>query len=293
MEWLTEVLNWISDVPKESKGTIVGALIAAGISALTAIISNWNSRRIVRLQLKSAERQVNFKRTMQLREDVFLPAAKSSGVAILVSAKMINPEARQEDLNNEVAEIVSNINALHVIASEKTLDPAVDLGAKIGILFATMDQFRVQIMQVHGNWKAASEIVDKEIRNGDALIEMMRANNLGDRSEEAQKKIDDQWKLHRDLLAKWETSRDGHLRALRTVTAAAHKRWSELALDMVPEQTRALIAVREELGLPLDAEWYTKKMSAVYELAAKVVEDTQAQLNPEQHEAPGNSERAA
>lgn len=290
MEWLTDVLTWIADVPKESKGTIVGALIAAGISALTAIISNWNSRRIVRLQLRSAERQAELKRTMQLREDVFLPAARASGVAILVSAKMINPETRQDELNSEVADVVSKINALHVIASERTLDPLVDLGEKIGLLFSTMDQFRIEILQAHGRFKAHSEIVDKEIRNGDALIEMMRANNLGDQSDESQRKIDDQWKLHRELLAKWEATRDAEAQHFRSLTAAAHKRWSELALDMVPEQTKALIAIREELGLPLDGEWYTKKMNRVYELAARVAQETQSRLNPSPIETSGKSE---
>lgn len=278
MEWLSSFTAWISDIPKESKGGIIGAVIAAVISAVIAIISNRNARKIVRMQLESTERQSEQKRTMELRQSVFMPAVKSASSATLVAAKMLNPEVKDLEITGQLEELTTAINCLHAIATADTLAPVIGLSAKIGLLLASMDEHRIGIRQAHDQLKTAQEIFEREVQNGTALVEMMKANNLGDGAPEKQAKINAQWTIHQKLLDEFAAKRDHWREVFKEKASLGYEAWGKRSMDMAPEQIDALLAMRRELGLPLDEDWYRAKIAELHKAAEDVLNEAKRRM---------------
>ncbi|QBC32249.1 hypothetical protein [Pandoraea sp. XY-2] len=211
---------------------------------------------------------------MELRRDVFLPAAEGAAAAIVVSAKMLNPETKQEEITAEGAKIVKAINALHVVASTETLENAIDLGTQIGTLLTRMEILRAKMLKRSADLKAVAGVVDREIQNGNALVEMMKANNLGNASLDQEKKIQGQWKLHQQMLTGWMEQRDQLHETLRGEALEAHAAWEAMITEMAPYQTRTLLALRKELGFPINENSYQRRLDEARETAKKLLDDS-------------------
>lgn len=244
----------IGDVPKEVWAAVLGAVIAAAISGITTWRANANARRMLGMQLEDAAKQSESKRRMDLRRDVFLPALQEAAKASNVLGEMIGAETDAAKANDQMRAFFAALAGIHAVGSADTVTTTFRFAQFTGELFAELAIRRAESVAKFTVLSKLALLIDKELANGAALTEMMKACNLqgGDPVQFA--RVTQQWEGHQRLLDTMSEDRDKATLQFRQSTARSVEYLAENLSKLTELQSGAILAMRRELDLSIDEE---------------------------------------
>ena len=246
--------NVLAQVPKE----VWAALIAAVIAGYTATKSNKNARLMIQTQIEDAAQQAESKRKMDLRRDVYFNAVKAVTEITSIIGALTDVNTSNEKIRDAYSKAIADISGVHIIASTKTLNAVSEMIHAISKLYLEISLMRVKLLMETEKLKALSSIEITEIQNGAALNEMMKQHNLSGGTPEQWARIQQQWEIHQRLLTDQAQKRIEQQKIVLKLSGDMLKQYGEGAGPILPLQASALIAIREELGLPMDENEYLK-----------------------------------
>jgi hypothetical protein len=144
---------WLSALPKEMQGslmTIAGGAITALFGGIGWLAKTWNDR--------SKER---VKRQMEMRREVFMPAADSIVEAMGFAGGLANDMRPDAEIQADFSRLARKIALLQVVGSNATLRANGEFAGKFVAFFMAAMSLRQQIRQAHMAAQSASSLDQK------------------------------------------------------------------------------------------------------------------------------------
>ncbi|MBB5467251.1 hypothetical protein HDG32_003371 [Paraburkholderia sp. CI2] len=244
----------MAQVPKEVWAAILGAVIAAAISGFTTWRANANARRMLGMQLEDAAKQSEAKRRMDLRRDVFLPALQEAAKASHVLGEMTGAETDSAKANEQMKAVTAALAGIHAVGSAETVTATFHLAQFVGEIFAELAIRRAESVAKFMLVTQLALLIDKELANGNALTEMMKACNLQGGNAVQFARVMQQWEGHQKLLATMIEDRDKATLRYRQSIARSIEYLAKNLSKLTELQSGAILAMRRELDLSIDEE---------------------------------------
>jgi hypothetical protein len=268
--------------------TLLASVVVAVISAATAMIvvgrSNTNSRENLRQQLqrnsnqfgnqldhdsRQLERKLEAEaeerereRKMSLRREVYLEAAAALAHANAVIGRLTNLENDQKTLGDEFAADLSKIAKVHIVGSAETVQAIMNYVNVLGPSFAELVAERAPLMIRKCAIDLEGTFVDAALAERKRFTAMMQQLNL-DRVTDPAKwdPIRRQSELAAKTYASHAAIKDELWRAQVEGIFAIVRHSLALTDKLVRLLPPAILAVRSEMDLPLDPDWYASLFS--------------------------------
>lgn len=253
------------------------------ISAATAIVvvwrSNANSRQNLREQLarsstqfgnqldhdsRQLERKLSAEATervrereMSLRREVYLEVASALVHIQTVVAQASNIEYEQKDLMAAFATDQAKIAKVHIVGSQDTVAAIMSFMGEVGPAFLELITRRPSLMIRKSGIETHAELMLKRDSERERFLEMLQQYNLEMESEPARfEAIKKQYEFSN---TQWEGHSTLRLQLLRQQAQeqfAIAERAVELNKKILLWLPEAVLAVRTEMEMPLDREFY-------------------------------------
>lgn len=291
----------IYSVPLGLWVTVGVALLSAGAAVLVAWRSNANARRNIEKQLRRSAEEFDRKldhesaqlalqlhhdadqrdreRQMALRREVYLEAAAALTHANGLIGRITNIENDQKMLGDEFATDLSKIAKVHIVGSDQTVQAIMNYVNVLGPSFTELTAMRVPLMIRKAAIDLEGTFVDAALAERKRFAAMMQQLNLDQETDSAK------WDpIHRQSEIAAETYRSHALRK--------QELWREQvdgifvivrhSLSLVDKLVRllpaAILAVRTEMEMPLEPEWYASLWSDQLANMKVVTDDLLASL---------------
>jgi hypothetical protein len=137
-----EVLNSILG----SAWTVLAALIGTCGALIGVILSVWNSRKQLRLQLEQQGREFKLGREMNLRRDVYLEAAVAVARATGSLTELADVTRSSNDLARQFATDYAAIAKVHVVGAPDTIEALIAVTGELGKAQAELNARRIPLL---------------------------------------------------------------------------------------------------------------------------------------------------
>lgn len=237
-----------------------GFLAAACTATITVIgihlTNRANDKRLER-QLQADRRAKKLDREMNMKREIYLTATEAIHEAMSAIGKMANLDIPIGSLLNSYSEKSSAISKSHIVASNSTIEALTNLTQEIATSFLRLAPLRIQLDALKIEKDSWQEIMTESGSKTGMWVDKMQQHNLN--------AIADQH-IFEILHERYETESGRNKAAIKQF----EKLNSELGLQQlqVTEESmrevlrtqhllaNTLFAVRSELGMPLDKDWY-------------------------------------
>jgi hypothetical protein len=242
---------------KSIPDVVWAAVIASVLTITGVIITNIWNKRCLMLQLKHISNENDKEREMNLRRDIYLPAVEATTSAISFLARLPDVNISEYNTLNEKLgramakiEIIANMDTITAVAAinEKFIAGLLDLTSK-----------RVPLMEIDGNIHLFDKIIKVNEVERDKALEQMKefnAQHITDTRlwEIVQGRFDNAQAEISNYLEKLGKEQDRHYKLKLEILLECIRTGINIQ-KMLPS---AVIAIRKELGLPLDEAEYQK-----------------------------------
>jgi hypothetical protein len=244
--FLVTAVDLISRIPEGIWGVLIGSLL----TLLGAWIANRHNIKVQKLQFEFESRERRTERQLQMRRDVYLPAAEAVVGMVMCIARAIDPKTADENINNASESFGIAIAKVSMVASEETIRKALAIQRMFSsqLLAVMRDRYPLALRQSDINLAAKWMAIHQEERQ--RYIEMMKEYNLEGTKDR------DRWNAIQHQLEFIQKSLDEETRQwteLTVVQLAAHRELAQsLPARLKPLQelqSHALAAIRGELEL--------------------------------------------
>jgi hypothetical protein len=215
-----------------------------------------NSQQLERRLAYEADQRER-ERKMSLRREVYLEAAAALANANTLIGRLANVENDQKALADELASDLSKIAKVHIVGSDQTVNAIMNYANVLGPSFTELLVERVPLMLRKAAIDLQGTFVDAALAERKRFTAMMQQLNLESVTDPN----------------KWDPIRrqsDFAAKAYESHAATKNELWREQmegifaivrhSLTLTDKLTRllppAILAVRSEMDLPLDPEWY-------------------------------------
>jgi hypothetical protein len=264
--------------------TLLASLLVAVISAATAMIVVWRSSANARTNLREQiqrdderfkvqlahdseqlERRLAHEadqrereRKMSLRRDVFLEAAAALTLANSLIGRIANLDNDQKALGDELITHLSKIMRVQIVGSQQTIQAVADYIKVLGPSFTEMLALRIPLMTRKSSIDLEGTFVDSALAERKRFTAMMQQLNLDRVTDPAKwEPILAQSNLAAETYASHAATKDELEREQTEGVFAIVRHSLVLAEKLGRLLPPALLAVRSEMDMPLDPEWYT------------------------------------
>jgi hypothetical protein len=265
----------------------LGAIIAAGMSLLTAalafvgvVLTNWQTMKRFRMELTHKASESDRNREMQLRRDVYLPAAEAIMRSASSLARLTDVRIDERDLMRELADAAGILAKTHVVAKEATVTALVRFQSALMKNFMELSTARIPLKVRQSEIDRLNLDIANEAKEAARWVELMKQFNLQCNSDQekwqalvSQSELT-QRRLHEltDQHAKLSPS---YLRDI--VDYGRHASAKNLeTMRLLPD---ALLAARAEMELPIDEARYRALSEATAVEAELAVHDAMEKLS--------------
>ena len=255
MEALTSLLNFLALIPGTFWGVVVGSFFSIGGVMLT---NRANQRRLVAQFAHERQLRVS-EREHALRKEVYLAATEAIAASISSIGRYVNLDVSYEDLSKTIAERMPTVAKVHVIGSQEVVSGLINVASKLSSVVQRLSVDRIPLIAT----KQQIDLLDAQLARSnverDKLLEFMRNFNRNNETDKHRWDVlNGEFQFEGNRIAEALKRRaelqtqlvEGQLKYARYCIVSIH----ELAPVFVP----AVVALRKELGLPIDEAAYLK-----------------------------------
>lgn len=286
-----------SALPVATSSAIYVAYVAAAAAILSSILSfvastrsNRNARKQLERQLRHNAEQQNRERGMSLRRDVYLPAVEALVRSQGVLGEVVNPDSDLTEIGQQLVANQATMAKIHLVGGMKTVRALMAYINELMPAYLELSAMRLPIDARRQTIATEKALMDRSNAEQQQSIELMKQFNLaGDTDKAAWQRIQRQFESERtaherhanNLTELWCQQNDDIRRSVARMT--------ELALKVTLLIPEAVIAVREEIELPIDPVEYRKLFSDQQETVKRTVAEFLQRTRPPQPENTADS----
>jgi hypothetical protein len=261
------MFDWMPHLPDAVWGAVVGASIAL----LTTFLNNRHSRKQLRMQLADNALQRDRDRTISLRRDVYLAAAEAMNRIQTSLGQLTNTDTKPTTIGRELSMNLGFLGKVHLVATEPTVKALMAYQREMGVAFAEVVIMRGALDLKKTGIEAHQKYMDRADAERWKLIDQMKQHNLsGSLDHAAFDRLKDQAEIEKQAF----DTHSEQQKTLRQELFAGQMEMGEKSTDLAAKAAAqipdVLIACREELELPIDADGY-RTMFAEQQNAAREV----------------------
>lgn len=252
--------DFIRNVPDAVWAAIIASLLTLGGVVLTNIGS---SRRLL-MQLKNEKDLRDREREMSLRREVYLKGAESVNTAISAIVKISDINISNEQLGKDISDGTAGFGKIHVVGNEKTVFAVSTFSSELSSIYLRLIVKRYPLIINKSNIAGLEGLIEKASRERDKLIEMMKEVNIrGIIDKRLMDLLNNNFEFEGKQMSKWKEEKDALFKDLYAKQIELFKECTSCSAYLSSLLIPALMAIREELELPLDEDKYTKMIADI------------------------------
>ena len=252
-------MNFLAAIPD-----VVWAAVGASIITLLGVFA----------QLKHDAKQRNREREMQLRREVYLPAAEHMAATISYIGKLPNIDFDIHGETEPIQRVIVSVAKINIIGSDETIAATNILLGKLNLLVGQLMYQKLPLIKLKHEIETLEKIIENcQARRGAALADMKNLNF----SKETDQGL---WKLVQSQFTNAQEDETKYQNQL----GEKRDNWMRLTCDMLVECTKVgrqiqsfvmpvLLSIRKELNLPLDQERYLKTTEQIGQEGERVLDE--------------------
>jgi hypothetical protein len=265
---VTAAINeWLKNVPPQT-AAFYGSLLAFSASLLVAFIGfgsvlfqNWKENRRVGLRLKHEADLKRVEREMDLKRDAFLIACEGMAAASEYLARFADLSLSREKHQEIVKQVATKVHRVHLIANKETLGCLVEFYETYIEYLIELEALRLPVIAkndaVLRNDAYTAQVKETFRVLNDKLIDLRITRNDPQVLAAAVEQV-------RMVMKEMEDASEQQVQ-LRLSLLPIHRAFASTAmqrsLDLGSWTAKAVAAMRDELGFPLDAKEYESALA--------------------------------
>jgi hypothetical protein len=259
MTWLRVCWEFLESISPTFWGVVFGSLVSLGGVALT----NRASDRRLRIQLETDRQLRAQERELGLRREIYLAAAEALQGAFSTINLLPNLDIPQDKISGSYDEKGAAIGKVKIIATEKTIQTVVALASALTGSILQLTAKRIPLLRLKQQMTNLTGLIAGFSKSREQILELMKQYNIDglndpQRFKTLQSNFDFEQKRIMEAtgqFSKMERELAEKLLALSEECAAVSQTLGELVIPVV-------VAVREELGVPIDPVAYGELLKA-------------------------------
>lgn len=246
-------------IPGTFWGVVVGSFFSLGGILLT------NRANLERLKAELAhDREMKGReRELSLKKEVYLAAAEAISAGLIAVGRFANLDIPYQEIASDYVKKSSAIAKVHVIAGQETMGAVTQFQGALESAYMRLSADRVPLTVQREEVIRLRGQIDTAARERDRLLDIMKAQNLEGNADQRrwnvlqanfefeQKRSAEAASQHKELALKLQS-------AQLKYTEACVREYGKLSLLLVP----AVVCVRSELDLPIDATTYNNLVAS-------------------------------
>jgi hypothetical protein len=249
----------IHGIPLALWVTIVVAVASPIFTLITVWRSSAISRRNLRDQLVHDAQQRDLERKMSLRRDVFLEAAAALTHTNALVGRAANVDLDQNAIADEFANDLATVSKVHIVANDDTIEAVMTYVNELGPAFMEMTRRRVPLAIRKRMIDTHVALMNKASADRERFIAIMQQYNLqGVRDKEKWDAVN----VQAQYASEQFDSQRKNVDQLGIDQTKGQLEISERVMELAVRITRllpdAVIAVRNEMRMPLDTIRYQR-----------------------------------
>lgn len=277
-------VEWLHRLPD----VVWGALTGAGIAFISTLLSNRNSRWQLRMQLDHSAKQEDRKRSLDLRRDVYLPAAEAIAKAQNAIGRMMDLDEDVTTIRRDMTASLAGLGKIQLVASESTVTALMNFQATLVPTFLEVTWARMPLDNTKKLIALQQTYMDAALSEHKRVVQLMKEHAISGRQDQA---LMDRLNAQCDKelkLFKIHATKQGELRKqLASGLLNLYDRYAGFlrqTTDLIPE---IVLAARLDLDQPINADAYRGRFKEQQDGAIRVLgefgERARQSLNDNNH----------
>lgn len=263
--------------------TLVGILIGALFSTITTITAVFMTNRANARQLskqfyhESKTRRAD--REYQVRKSIYLDAMEALAKGMETLGAYADLKQTTDEISAKTLAGTATIDKTHLVASQPTIEAISNLTTQMALVKLRLVQTRLGLDIINGQIRATSEVLEGRRVKQAQMLELMRQLNLArDRDRERFLAAQDDFDFQTKQIADYEKEKAELTTALLSKTTEFVPEIYDELLPLYRISRDVVLKMREELGLPLDNEFYIRMSDQNAALARSAGEEFLAEM---------------
>jgi len=269
LAWQTLAL-WIEKVP----ATFWGVLAGSFFTLIGVTLNNRANSRRLELQLEHDRSTKREERELQLRKDVYLPAAEAISAGMIAIGRLADLRTPQDTILSDWVGKSPALAKAQIVADEATAEALARFNTEMGATMFRLLAIRLPLTTRLQSADLLMQQVSRHSTENDRMLELGKEMNLsGIHDEHRQKTINSYFQFNQERVNELLSQHNTLTRALFSDQMQFSKdcqhATSALSALIIP----LLACVRRELSLPFNAEIYSRIISESQEKIGASLED--------------------
>lgn len=252
-------MNWLLQLFEHVPSSFWGVIVGAAIPLACVVLTNRDNDRRLRARL-SHEREMRVKdHELGLRREVYLGAVEAIWAGFVSLGKIGDLEISNNQVSAEYMAKSAAVGKVQIVATMETARAVLTASNELTAAIMRLFTLRAAVMTQKSKLTQMDANIAASAQERSRMLEMMKQYNL-ERKKDPQKfqtiqgAFEFQQKQVLDALPERNALAAQFLEAQFEIAKTSTEELGKLWTHVVP----AILAVREELGIPLDGNQYLK-----------------------------------
>lgn len=243
-----DVFETIAKVPP-GLWNLVASLLALGGVIATIVIQG----KRIRQQLAHDKQQKDRDREMHLRKEIFLGAAEAIASGVHSLARYSDPKLSTDEVLQDYVSKSPFIAKLYLIANPKTIRAVAQVVGAIGASQLRSNTLRIRLLEIQESVQIAGLAVQTCDKDRTDMSDALKSHHvIGDRDEEKFERLCSGFEFFAKQTEKYAQQEQERREELLRHQLEMMRTWQDENSALLPSIVDALVAIREELELPID-----------------------------------------
>lgn len=239
--------------------TLAGAVVAAMVALVGIVITHRGNERRFAAQLAYDREQKRIEREMELRREVYLATADAIVAGLGLIGRYADISIPREELAKDFSEKRSALSKVHLVGREATVTALLAFTQEFGLSVLRLSLLRNPLVQMQTRLKLLDTQMQTFCKERDRMVDLMKQLNF-DGNQDAHR-----WDFVRNTFEFEKKRVNDCIAEHAALSAKLRNDWAVFAAECFATSNKlsallppAVKAVRDELELPIDYEFYVK-----------------------------------
>jgi hypothetical protein len=261
MALVVSFLEMVRDVLAAIPGTFWGVVVGSALSLGGVVITNRNQNTRMIAQFAHDRELKNRDRSLSLKKDIYLEAAKSLNECVLVLSQLPLMDIPDEKVSNSFTTALAVNVKVHMVGDQSTLNLYMDLTGAILTAYMELLEKRLPLRMKHRKSQDTEEVLRRIDKDMHEQLDHMRNYNLNaENNPQRLKNIYDQHAMSNKQKSEILNDRAVFEKSFALERVSFSKDCYDAVMKLTGIMSRLIVLVRDELDTPIDAGSYIEMM---------------------------------
>ena len=259
---------------KSIPGAVWAAIFASILTLSGVLVTNRANYKRMKEQLLHDAEERDKERKMDLRRQVYLEVAEAITANYTILNRFPDLTVTDSDLSKQFSNSAVSISKVNVIGSDRTIKAVSDLSLAISRKYLELTAKRLPLVQRQQEINMQNRFLTQSAAERDRMIELMKEYNLqGSEDKRLWNVINNNFEFEKkrcdEFIAKINELRRINSQGQIQLSLECFEASKEISKFFIP----AISAVREEMGIPFDADSFRKVLEGSWKLSQQSVSE--------------------